>query len=211
MKTLGIFGLVSLGLILSLVFYSCTILQEYEAVEYKINQDYIDVDEALRASPPRTEGSPAPFTEQSFGKWLAAREAVTKTMKEGLDDPDAITTLLVRRVRNDALKTLHESIVEQGLDLWLYNRMAFRWRSLIARAEFDALRKAWAKDVRVASRPDPLPLEEPAQDITDVERSLLKKYEARLIASLSADQLTVLLELIAAGQGPSADRPEQDG
>ena len=108
-----------------------------------------------------------------------------------------IEALLQRRVRNDALKSLQETLTAQQLSFEAYNNASMRWRSLIARPEFPTLHEAWGKEVRVASSPVPLALEEPAADTTELERSLLKESEARLIKTLSADKLTVLVELIA--------------
>ena len=194
-----------MGLILSLVFYSCTILKEYEVVELKIQQDYIDVAAALRGEGAVVEIKPVPFTKETFEKWLNVRDAVAESLDVGFADRKATAPLLQRRVRNDALKSLQETLTAQQLSFAAYNNASMRWRSLIARPEFPTLHEAWGKEVRVASSPVPLPLEEPAADITELERSLLKESEARLIKTLSADKLTVLAELIASTEEPPTE------
>lgn len=203
MRSLGIFGIVSLLLIVVLGVYSCTILQQFEEVEARIRRDYVAAAEALRALP--SPETPAAFTAAKFEAWLETREALTQVMAEGLKDRKAITSLLVRRVRNDALESLATSLRERKMGFSEYCALQRRWRALVARGEQKTLRAAWDEKVRVASSPDPLALPEPAANITEFERKALKTHEARLIASLPADTLTVLLEKI------EADEPLTEG
>ena len=207
MKGLGIFGIVSLLLIAVLGVYSCTILQEYEGVQKKIQQDFVDAAARLQSLPeselPAT--TPAPL----FESWLEIREIVTKVMNEGLADTKAITNLLVRRVRNDALKTLATELEERKIGFQQYCSLQRRFHSWVARPEQEKLRAAWMEKVRVARPPEPFALPDPAKTISKEELALLAKNEARLIESMQADKLTKLLELIETGDKLTAEPVEE--
>ena len=196
MKSLGIFGIVSLLLVVILGVYSCTILQQYEEVETRIRNDYVEAAQALQelSSP----DAPPVFTASNFERWLEIRESLASVMAEGLADKKAITNLLVRRVRNDALQALAIALRGHEMGFHEYCSLQRRWRALVARPEQRELREAWNEKVRVASSPDPLALPEPAADISKFEQESLNTNTKRLIDTMSADTLTVLLEKIEA-------------
>ncbi|MHC4938321.1 MAG: hypothetical protein ACYTHK_05075 [Planctomycetota bacterium] len=207
MKSLGIFGTVSLLLIVVLGVYSCTILQEFDAVQKKIQQDFVEAADKLQSLPERK--APAAFSAELFESWLQVRERIAKLMIEGLSDTKAITNLLVRRVRNDALKALADELEQREMGFGEYCALQRRWRSIVALPENQKLQEAWNETVRVARPPEPFTLPEPAKDTTKLEKELVKKNEQRLIDSMEADRLTKLLELIEEGKKLTAEPVEE--
>ncbi|MHC4848371.1 MAG: hypothetical protein ACYTEG_07940 [Planctomycetota bacterium] len=207
MKSLGVFGLVSLGLVLLLGIYSCTILTEYDAVQKKIQQDFVDAAAKLQSMPKKQ--APKTFSAAQFESWLQVREIVANVMTEGLKDTKAITNLLVRRVRNDALKSLAAELEQRKMVFTEYCDLQRRWHSFVARPEYGKLKEAWDKEVRVARPPEPFALPEPAKQVTPLEQELIKNNEARLLATLQADRLTKLLDLIEEG-GELTEEPVEE-
>ena len=203
MKSLGVFGIISALLIGILGVYSCTVLRQFNEVKRKLQEDYVAAVEALQAIPAKKP--PREFDKALFEKWLDARRAIAAVMEEGFKDKDSITNLKVKRVRNDSLKALADSLEGSGLSFVAYCELQRRWRSIIARPEYERFRKAWNEKVRVASEPEPLPLREPAAKLTAAEPELLATHEQALLDTLEADRLTVLLEKIEAGEMPASD------
>jgi len=192
-RSLGIFGLVSLILVVVLGVYSCTILKQIEEVEKNLQDDYVAAAVSLRMLESREE-------KPKLDEWLRVRWRVTAVLEEGLKDKESITNLRVRRVRNDALEELAAALREEKIGFARYNELQRRWRALLARPEQAELKATWDKRVRVAESPDPLALPEPAKTVTDAEKKLLAEEKERLAATMEADKLTVLLEKIEAGE-----------
>ena len=199
MKGLGVFGLISLLLVTVLGLYSCTIMQEFEAVEREIQDDYLAAGDALRAIKGKTEiasDAPFQFKAREFDAWLAVREPVAGMLQAPIPKNQPATNIQLRRLRNRILNTIAASLPTHNLSFAEYCAISKRWQAILARPEFAKLQEEWNQRVRVSSDPNPLPLPAPATDATKEELSLVTTNSVRLAASLEADKLTKLLETI---------------
>lgn len=202
MKGLGVFGLICLLLVGVLGMYSCTILKEFQAVEGEIQDDYLAVESRLRTieGPKKFEpGTAVHLNARSFDAWLAVRQPMAAALQESFPQDQPATDIQLRRLRNRVLQQLADALPKHQLGFAEFCAISTRWQAILARSEFSELQEEWNRRVRVSNDPMPLPLPPPATDATKEEIQLIKSNSVHLAASLEADKMTRLLNLILGG------------
>jgi len=202
-KKIGIFALVTLVMLLALVLYAVTVLGQYEDLEKKLSDDYVTAAKSLQELdqlfPNPAAGS---LDEKRFVPWMEAREILAGLLKERFEKPKSVTRLQVRETRNMALAKLAETLDHRSMGISEYCAISARWRAILARDEFKDLQNDWRQIVRTQSTPEGMSLPEAAADAKPDEIALIKKHAAQLLATMDADKLSILLDLIAGGEIP---------
>jgi len=202
-KHIGIFALVTLALLTALMIYSLTILGEYEEFDKSLSDDYVAAAKRLQELDAQF---PLPATRtmdaKRFVVWLESRTSLAELLEARFADKEKLSQLQVRKTRNLALEHLLDSLDARSMGISEYCAISARWRAILARKEFAELQVQWRKVVRTKSNPEGMELPPPATDAKPEELALVKKNASRLQATMEADKLSILLDLIAGGEIP---------
>ena len=205
MKKLGVFAGVTLALLVALMVYALVILGQYSDLEETLAEDYVAASTKLQELDKRFPDPNAKTIDaKRFAVWLEARGGMAELLTEAFKDPEKVSGFQVRKTRNKALARLADLLDQRSMGIGEYDAISTRWHTILARPEFTAAQDKWRAIVRTQSTPEGMPLPEPAKDATPEELALIRKHLARLIETMDADKLSILIGMIARGETPES-------
>lgn len=199
MKWLWFSGGAAVVIVGGVAFFAFGIISKFHEEDRRLQEAYEQHALALRSLDNQLpKARHETLHPERFAVWLAVRAKVAKEYAARIEEPSP-NTFHARETRNRVLGLLREELEKAGMGPTEYRSLSARWRALVGRAEFAALREAWKRTVFDAKHPqgEGLPLPPAAENATAGEIALVKANAERLEASMHADLLGPLLEEIA--------------
>lgn len=202
MKTFYIACAIGLAVVVGGWFIARQSLGEYQRAVEKLAAEYRERASELRATNERYAWKErSTLDAKRFAIFVDVRRALARALGERLEEQTK-SEFHARGTRNEVLGRLAEELDERRMSLDEYVATAARWRALLARDEFRALRAAWRGKVFNKEHPKGLPLPPPAKDASEQEIALVRKHAPALEETLLSDLLSPLLEEIVRNTVP---------
>jgi hypothetical protein len=192
-KKLLIVSLVALVAVGGLALYSLKLIGDFGRRDKELREAFAARGEELLGTDRLFPAEPRPHLDPArFQPWLEARGEIARVIATRAAERG--NAFHDRETRNQVLALLKEELVERKMGLSEYRATAARWRALLARTEFEALREAWRTATATKSHPEGLPLPPPAGDAQEKEIELIRRYARLLEESMDADLLDPTLD-----------------
>jgi len=194
MKKLLILSLVALVAILGLSFYAMKVMGDFHRRDLELREAFDAAAKKLLATDERFPYVARPDLDPArFPVWLEIRKNVATAFAARAGER-ARNAFHARETRMEMLGLLEADLLERKMGLSEYRATAARWRALVALPAFADLQRAWRARTATPRQAEGLPLPPPADDATEKELEIVRRYARLLEESMDADLLDPTLD-----------------